>query len=1184
MNPHEKIQAEILIRSAIGTPKETADYIANLRKTLALTPVIRHTLNPDELQELDILLESNHGLKLKHGKYPDTLKTTCEQDVLYAPFSEVTSTELTAAKSVKASYQLFFDKTPTSVCITDEFGLMVDVNQAFERLSGYKRDEIIGSFVGIFFSNDSIRGVSEIMDQHRLTMADSNDHSSLITFKKKDGNLVFTTVISRSIEDLNGKKLKVSTLTDSTIEYSANLINTMLLPWTTEDVQVELAPPANYHRTLISKRTDSSAVPLTSLAIWDYSISDKEVLWTEGFENIFGIKSSYHSSDADEWIMRVHPQDQERVLSSFKEHVDDPKQNLWKVYYRFRRGNNTYAECIDAAVIYRNEDGEATRVIGVLRDITNIQRLESVHRLASELARIGSWEVDLTTGKLYWSEMTRKIHEVADGYVPEVERAIQFYKEGFAQEAIAYHYRDAIKNGSEWDLEVPIITAKGREVWVRSMGKPQFEDGKCVRVSGCFQDIDARKRSEHEVQRKKELLSSLSAINKLLLRIDDWDETLQEVFNEVATVIKADRIYYFGVDQEDSGTKVLNHRAEWCREGFIPQIDNPNLKGIPLDQISNFIDRLVKARHLNVVTRTYPDEIIRNYLFEQNVAAALMTSVTTNGEFCGMIGFDDCETERMWSEEEKEFLITINDSISTALEKHLTAVQIKRLLHERDTILESITDGFVTIDRAWRFTYVNRTAIEVIGIPKEELIGQFIQEIFPIEQYADSYLNYRKAMNDAVTSHFTIQRADIGRWFEISVYPHKEGIAIYFRDVSIKIKSEQSSKISNERFELISEFTNDAIWDWDIESGTLFWSKGFQELFGYDVHSSPPTIDTWAEMVHPEDRDEAHSSLHRAMINSDCNRWVAEYRFRKADGTYAFTVDRGGVVRNENGEATRMVGTMIDLTERKRQQEALEKLNDQLITQARQLEISNSELEQFAYVASHDLQEPLRMVTSFLKQIERKYAKQLDEQGREYINFAVDGAKRMRQIILDLLDYSRLIRFDAEPEKVDLNELINDIEHLNSELIKENNASIVRDDLPVLHTFKAPIQQIFQNLIHNAIKYRKSDVAPVVKISYTELLNGLQLTIADNGIGINEKHFDRIFGIFQRLHNKLEYAGTGMGLSIVKKIVENIGGNVSLESTENVGTTFFIMMPYELLYNINEGASSLDEDVDLETS
>lgn len=1178
MNPNEKIQAEVLIRSAIGTPQETADYLANLHQTLALTPVIRYVIDSDELQALDALLESKYRLKLKHGKYPDSLKTSTGNDVFYAPTAETQDKRRKTEELGDSDLHLFFEKAPVGVCITDDFGVVVEVNQAFERLSGYDREEIIGSFAGMFFSEDTISGATDLMDQHKAIMTDSDAHSSLMTFKQKGGQLIFATVVSRSIEDKNGRKLKVSSMTDSTIEFSANLINAKLLPFTNEHEQVHMEPPSSYHRTLISKRADGNAVPLTSLAIWDYNIVDQEVFWTEGFENIFGVESNYHPSESDVWVHHIHPDDRERAVRSFKEHLDNSDQHLWKINYRFRRGDGTYAECVDAAVIYRDQNGIATRVIGVLRDISSMRRLESTHRLASEMARIGSWEVDLSTGKLYWSEVTRYIHEVEGDYTPEVERAIHFYKEGFAREAIAYHYRDAIKNGSEWDIEVPIITAKGREVWVRSMGKPLFENGKCVRVSGCFQDIDARKRSEHEVQRKKELLSSLSAINKLLLKIDHWEETLQDVFNEVATVIKADRIYYFAVEQEDSGSKVLNHKVEWCRAGIMPQIDNPALSGIPLEHLSGFLERLVKARHVQVITRTYPDEVIRNYLKEQGVTSALLTSVTTGGEFCGMIGFDECSTERLWSDEEKEFLTTINDSISTALEKHITALQIEKLFNERNTILESITDGFVTIDRAWRFSYVNRTASKVIGLPKDELLGRFIQDIFPIEQFADSYVNYRKAMNENLTSHFTIERADIGSWFDISAYPHKDGIAVYFRDVSAKVLSERSLKISNERFELVSEFTNDAIWDWDVEQGTLFWSKGFQELFGYDLASSPPSIDTWAEMVHPDDREEANGTLHRAMINPECERWTSEYRFRKADGTYAYTVDRGGFVRNEKGEATRMVGTMIDITERKRQQEALENLNEQLIAQTRQLETSNSELEQFAYVASHDLQEPLRMVTSFLKQIERKYADQLDDKGKEYINYAVDGAKRMRQIILDLLDYSRLIRFEAELEMVNLNEVLNDIEHLNSGFIKENKAVILRDELPVLHTFKAPIQQIFQNLIHNAIKYRKQDVSPVVKISYTKLLNGLQLTISDNGIGINEKHFDRIFGIFQRLHNKKDYAGTGMGLSIVKRIVENLGGNVTVESKEHQGTTFYLLLPLELLHSSDDEKVTGDQE------
>jgi light-regulated signal transduction histidine kinase (bacteriophytochrome) len=219
--------------------------------------------------------------------------------------------------------------------------------------------------------------------------------------------------------------------------------------------------------------------------------------------------------------------------------------------------------------------------------------------------------------------------------------------------------------------------------------------------------------------------------------------------------------------------------------------------------------------------------------------------------------------------------------------------------------------------------------------------------------------------------------------------------------------------------------------------------------------------------------------------------------------------------------------------------------------------MSNAELEQFAYVASHDLQEPLRMVTSFMAQLEKRHGATFDEKGKQYIYFAIDGAKRMRQIILDLLDFSRIGRADDEPEEVDVNAIINETLSLNRKIIEETGAKVVFENMPVIRTYGTPLLQVFQNLIGNSLKYRSADKAPVITISIKETKGYNQFSVKDNGIGISAEYFDKIFVIFQRLHNKDEYSGTGMGLAIAKKIVEKLGGKIWVESTEGVGSTFY---------------------------
>ena len=250
-----------------------------------------------------------------------------------------------------------------------------------------------------------------------------------------------------------------------------------------------------------------------------------------------------------------------------------------------------------------------------------------------------------------------------------------------------------------------------------------------------------------------------------------------------------------------------------------------------------------------------------------------------------------------------------------------------------------------------------------------------------------------------------------------------------------------------------------------------------------------------------------------------------------------------------------------DITDRKQVESKINKMNRKLEANIKKLAISNLELEQFAYVASHDLQEPLRMVTGFLTQIEKKYEDVLDDKGKQYIHFAVDGAKRMRQIILDLLEFSRIGKNENTIEKINLNEVLNETCLLFRKQMEEKNAELIFKDLPKILNYSAPIKQIFHNLIGNGLKYSDANRPPVITISSQETAVDWKFVVQDNGIGIEAEYFDRIFIIFQRLHHKEQYSGTGIGLAITKKIIENLGGQIWVESEEGVGSAFHFTIP-----------------------
>lgn len=257
----------------------------------------------------------------------------------------------------------------------------------------------------------------------------------------------------------------------------------------------------------------------------------------------------------------------------------------------------------------------------------------------------------------------------------------------------------------------------------------------------------------------------------------------------------------------------------------------------------------------------------------------------------------------------------------------------------------------------------------------------------------------------------------------------------------------------------------------------------------------------------------------------------------------------------EQNELKFVIGYGIDIT-------SVKKVELKLEDALNKLKKTNEELEQFAYVASHDLQEPLRMVTSFLTLLEKKYANELDEKAMSYIHFAVDGSKRMKQIILDLLEFSKVGRTEEYlMEEIDLNLILNDVLKLHTQQIMETGAKIQFTTLPQIKNYRIPLTQVIHNLVSNGLKYRKEDTSPELTITVLDKGKNWEFAFKDNGIGIHPKYFDKIFEIFQRLHNKSHYSGTGIGLSVVKKTIENLGGQIWLESEEGVGTIFFVSIP-----------------------
>lgn len=347
-------------------------------------------------------------------------------------------------------------------------------------------------------------------------------------------------------------------------------------------------------------------------------------------------------------------------------------------------------------------------------------------------------------------------------------------------------------------------------------------------------------------------------------------------------------------------------------------------------------------------------------------------------------------------------------------------------------------------------------------------------------------------------------------------------------------------------------------WEVDLVNSKVFYSKITREIHELDDDFEPSVENGINFYKEGYSREAIVNAMSDAIMKGIS--WDIELEIITAKGNNRW-VRAMGEPEFVDGNCTKLYGNFQDINDRKLAELQLQELNETLEHRAQQLAVSNEELQQFAYVSSHDLQEPLRMVTSFLTLLEKKYASQLDEKATQYIHFAVDGAQRMRHVILDLLEYSRVGSNEEALKKVDVKMLVEEILILHRKQIQEIDVTFNIDPLPTILSYDTPVRQVFQNLISNALKYHSTNVKPIITIKSIEKETCYEFSVEDNGIGIDGQFKDKIFQIFQRLHTKDKYSGTGVGLAICKKVMDNLGGEIWLDTDYKNGAKFCFKIP-----------------------
>jgi PAS domain S-box-containing protein len=362
----------------------------------------------------------------------------------------------------------------------------------------------------------------------------------------------------------------------------------------------------------------------------------------------------------------------------------------------------------------------------------------------------------------------------------------------------------------------------------------------------------------------------------------------------------------------------------------------------------------------------------------------------------------------------------------------------------------------------------------------------------------------------------------------------------------------QRSAAAEARFRGLLEAAPDCVVIVDARGTIQMVNRQTEVLFGYPREE---LLGQPVEMLMPDRFRGRHYSHRENYAHDPRTRPMGvglELFGRRKDGS-EFPVEISLSPMSTEDESV-VISIVRDVTPRKETEQRLR-------AAAMDLARSNAELEQFAYVASHDLQEPLRMVASYTQLLGRRYRGRLDPDADEFIGFAVDGARRMQDLINDLLAYSRVGTRALQVEEIDTGELVDQVIGDLAAAMADAGASVTRDELPRVRADGTQLRQLFQNLIANGIKFSRPDTPPQVHVSARRDHDAWTFFIRDNGIGIEAQYLDRIFVLFQRLHSRGEYPGTGIGLAICKKIVERHGGHIDVESQPRVGTTFSFTIP-----------------------